>query len=228
MNWYDKIQLFEHIHKMFRISNIGTRRTTSKNIVKTASLGPSLSAQLDWKSQSEDSLEFGNFQRYVCDSQTIKIFMTKTADKYAISLITNHTYLGTAGWSIFWSFGLDEKKEAEKTFKEVSKIASEFNNSVVKTIIAEEKIQNKNRIMRFLLGGDKESVKLMMQEVNQNKEKIKQLRQLMEECDCDKEIKDMLKEQIINIETEKNRLEMLAKIEEEYKGLFDRLFGWLF
>lgn len=111
---------------------------------------------------------------------------------------------------------------------EVSKIASEFNNSVVKTIIAEEKIQNKNRLIRFLLGGNKESAKLMMQEVNQNKEKIKQLRQLMEECDCDKEIKDMLKEQIINIETEQNRLEILAKIEEEYKGLFDRLFGWLF
>ena len=110
---------------MFRISDIGTRRTDSKNVVKTASLGPSLSTQLDWKSQSEDYLEFGNFQRYVCDSQTVKIFMTKTSNKYAVSLITNHTYLGTAGWSIFWSFGLDEKKEAEKTFKEVSAISRE-------------------------------------------------------------------------------------------------------
>ena len=111
---------------------------------------------------------------------------------------------------------------------EVSKIASEFNNSLGKTIITEEKIQNKNRIIRFLLGGDKESAELMMQEVIQNKDKVEQLKQLMEECDCDERVKDMLKEQIINIETEQDRLELLAKIEEGYKGLFDRLFGWLF
>jgi hypothetical protein len=115
MNWYSKQQLVDHIYKMFRISNI--------SMVKTASLGQSLSTQLDWKGQVEDDLEFGNFQRYVCDSQTVKIFMTKTSEKYAVSLITNHTYLGTAGWSIFWSFNLDEKKNAIDTFKEVSKIA---------------------------------------------------------------------------------------------------------
>ena len=72
MNWFDKALIKKHLFIMF-----------NRDIVKTASLGPSLSTQLDWKSQAEDSLEFGNFQRYVCDSQTIKVFLTKTNDKYA-------------------------------------------------------------------------------------------------------------------------------------------------
>ncbi len=55
MNWYNKKQIKSHI-------------------IKTASLGPSLSTQLDWRGQAEDCIEFGNFQRYVCDSQTIKVF----------------------------------------------------------------------------------------------------------------------------------------------------------
>ncbi|MBU3942966.1 hypothetical protein KKA24_03215 [Patescibacteria group bacterium] len=104
----------------------------------------------------------------------------------------------------------------------VSEIAGEFNNSLGKTIISEEKIQNKNRFIRLLLGGDKESAQAIIQEVNQNKEKVEQLKQLMEDCDCEGEVRDMFREQIMNIETEQNRLEMFATIEEEYKGIF----GW--
>jgi len=111
---------------------------------------------------------------------------------------------------------------------EVSKIANEFNNSVEKTIGAEEKIQNKNRLIKFLLGGDKESAELIVQEVNLNKEKIQQLKNLMKECDCDEEIKGMLKEQIINIEAEQYRLETFAETEKGYGGLFGWFFDWLF
>ncbi len=121
MNWFDKALIKKHLFMM-----------SDKSIVKIAALGPTLSTQLDWKSQTEDCFEFGNFQRYVCDSHTIKIFLTKTNDKYAVSLITNHTYLGTAGWSIFWNFTLDQKKEAQKTFKEVSKIARETTEEFVR------------------------------------------------------------------------------------------------
>jgi len=110
----------------------------------------------------------------------------------------------------------------------VSKIANEFNSSVGKTTEAEEKIQNKNRLIRFLLGGDKESAELIAQEVNRNKEKIQQLKNLMKECDCDEEIKGMLKEQIINIEAEQYRLETFAEVEKGYGGLFGWFFDQLF
>lgn len=118
MNWFSKIQIIKHIIKLNQVPN------QKKGTMKTAaSLGPNISTKLDWKHQTEDSLELGNFQRYICDSYTIRIFLTQTNNKYAVSLITNHTYLGTAGWSIFWTFTLDQGKKAQKLFKKVSEIA---------------------------------------------------------------------------------------------------------
>ena len=118
MNWYSKIQI-----KNF----ISLNKTSNKNSkIKTASL--------DWKNQEDDRIELGNFQRYVCDSQTVKVFLTKTSQKWAVSLITNHTYLGTLGWSIFWEFNLDEKEHAKEIFKKASQIAKD----VVEQFIREE------------------------------------------------------------------------------------------
>jgi len=116
MNWYHKSQIKEYLIKLSKIKD--------SSLLKTASiLGSNPITELDWKGQTEDEIELGNFQRYVCDSQTVKIFMTKTVKKIAISLITTHTYLGTAGWSIYWEFNLDQMKEAKKIFKKVCEIA---------------------------------------------------------------------------------------------------------
>jgi len=107
--------------------------------------------------------------------------------------------------------------------RNVSQIAREFNNSVQATIRVEERIQTRNMLLRFLLGGDEEAAQEMEQEVNQNRVRIQQLKQLMEECDCDDEVKAMLQEQIQNMEQEQNRLQELAQNEKKSKGLF----GWL-
>ena len=132
MNWFNKIQLIKHIIKLNRLTTKGN----NVSIIKTAAiLGPDPSTEFDWRHQLEDSIEFGNFQRYVCDSQTIKVFSTKTNTKLAVSLVTNHTYLGTAGWSIFWTFDLNKEKEAKELFRVVSSIARE----TVEEFIKEEK-----------------------------------------------------------------------------------------
>ena len=129
MNWFNKTQLTQ---QMIKLEN----RSNKKEMTKFAiSLGPSLPSKLDWKHQTEDYVEFGNFQRYVCDSQTVKVFLTKTSNKLAVSLVTNHTYLGTAGWSIFWTLDLDQKKEAQELFEVVSLIARE----TIEEFIKEEK-----------------------------------------------------------------------------------------
>ncbi len=107
--------------------------------------------------------------------------------------------------------------------RNVSQIAREFNNSVQATIRTEERIQTRNMLLRFFLGGDEEAAQEMEQEVNQNRVRIQQLKQLVEECDCDDEIKAMLQEQIKNMEQEQNRLQELAQNEKKSKGLF----GWL-
>jgi len=107
--------------------------------------------------------------------------------------------------------------------QQVSAIAREVNNSVDKTIQAEEKIQKRNILAKLFVGGDKTAAQDLDQEVNQNKERIQTLNQLMESCNCQSETKQVLQEQIQNMEQEQNRLEELANKEKNSNGVF----GWL-
>ena len=110
---------------------------------------------------------------------------------------------------------------------EVSAIAREFNNSVDKTIPAEEKIQKRNRVVEFFFGGDEEAAEDILEETNKNKVKVQQLKNLYQECDCDEEVKNIIQEQIQNLEQEQIRLEEVAQKEKSNKGLFGWLFGWM-
>jgi len=107
--------------------------------------------------------------------------------------------------------------------RNVSQIAREFNNSVQATIRAEERIQTRNMLMKFFFGGDDQAADDIEQEVNRNREKIQELRRLMQECDCGEEVKVMLQEQIQDMEMEQNRLQEMAQNEKKSKGIF----GWL-
>ncbi len=112
---------------------------------------------------------------------------------------------------------------------EVSEIAKQFNASVKSTIQAEEKIQNRNQFIRFFMGGDKNAAKEIKRQVQQNKKRIQELKKIYTECqDCDGQTKELLKEQIQNIEQEQIRLDKMAQKEEESRGLLGYLFGWLF
>lgn len=107
----------------------------------------------------------------------------------------------------------------------ISKIAREFNNSVQKTIQAEERIKTRSRIAKFFVGGDQEAAETIQAQVNQNQQRIQKLNQLLEDCEgCDSEVKAILEEQIQNLEQEQQRLEQVAQEEKQNKGIF----GWLF
>ena len=54
--------------------------------------------------------------------------------------------------------------------QQVSEIAREFNNSVEKTIQAENKIQNRNKLVRFLVGGDQGAAEEIEEEINNNRQ----------------------------------------------------------
>jgi DNA-binding transcriptional MerR regulator len=107
--------------------------------------------------------------------------------------------------------------------RNVSQIAREFNNSVMATIRAEEKIQDRNWFARVFAGGDDQAAGELEREVNTNRERIQQLKQLREQCNCTEEIRTMMQEQIQNMEQEQNRLQQLAQTEKQSKGIF----GWL-
>ena len=106
----------------------------------------------------------------------------------------------------------------------VSEVAREFNNSVQVTLRAEERIQTRSRIMRFLVGGDENSAEEIDQEVNRNMERIQKLKRLKEQIKDDEELQQLFQEQIQQMEQEQNRLQELAQKEKKSKGLF----GWLF
>ncbi len=107
--------------------------------------------------------------------------------------------------------------------RNISAIARTFNNSVQATIRAEEKIQTRSAFVRFFAGGDAESAEKLEQESARNQERIQQLKQLREQCDCNAEVKAVMQEQIQNMEQEQARLQQLAQEEQKSKGLF----GWI-
>ena len=105
----------------------------------------------------------------------------------------------------------------------VSRIARDFNNSVMTTINAEERIQNRSAFSRFFAGGDKKSADELDQEVTKNQARIQELNQLIDQCDCENETKALMQEQIRNMEQEQTRLKNLSDSEKKSKGIF----GWL-
>ena len=107
---------------------------------------------------------------------------------------------------------------------QVSAVARQFNNSLQNTLRAEEKIQERNAFVKFFIGGDQEAAEELEQEMNQNRQRIQELKQLKEQCDCEEGVKNMFQEQIQNMEQEQNRLEQLAQEEKQNRGIF----GWLF
>ena len=107
--------------------------------------------------------------------------------------------------------------------KQVSAVAREFDNSVQKTIKAEEKVQSRSSFARMFTGGNHEAAEEIESEVKANKVRIQQLKQLKNDCDCGSDVKAMFQEQIASMEQEQTRLSKLAGDEKDSKGLF----GWL-
>ena len=106
---------------------------------------------------------------------------------------------------------------------QVSAIAREFNNSVQSTLRLEQRIQNRSRFSRFFAGGDNEAGQQLEQQINQSRQRLKELQQHKDKCPCDNETRAMMQEQIQLMQNETTRLQLLAQKEQKSKGLF----GWL-
>ena len=107
--------------------------------------------------------------------------------------------------------------------EQVSEFARYFNNSVQASINAEEKIEQRSAVLRFLAGGDEEAAGNLQQLIVQNRNRIREMERLIEDCDCDSETKLALQEQLAQMEQEQTRIEERAADELGNKGLF----GWM-
>ncbi len=110
--------------------------------------------------------------------------------------------------------------------RNVSRIAREFNNSIQATIRAEERIKKRNGLVRFFIGGDEEAAEELEQEVNHNRNRIQRLKHLMKECNCDDNVRAIMRGQVKEIERGQSRLTELAQNEKRDKGLFGWIFGF--
>lgn len=108
MNWFSKLELKTILESI------------PKQMTKYAS-----GCGENWDNQEGDWLMFGNVNRYALDAYAIKVFLSRTETAWTISLMTNHAYLGTAQYNVFWRYNKDEEKRARKTFKALNKIVKE-------------------------------------------------------------------------------------------------------
>lgn len=108
--------------------------------------------------------------------------------------------------------------------RNVSAIAREFNNSVKNTTALETKVQERDSITKFFLGGDQKAVDELERTLNKTAERIQDLKQLKATCDCSDEVKAVLQEQIASMEMEQARLTQLVNAEKKNTGIL----GWLF
>jgi hypothetical protein len=105
--------------------------------------------------------------------------------------------------------------------EQVAEVAMRFNNSIRKTQKAEERINKRSGLMRFLFGGNHDAADEIQGEVARNRKRIQQLEGLKEGTGDD--IREFIEEQVAGLEVEQNRLQGLASREKASKGIF----GWL-
>jgi len=100
----------------------------------------------------------------------------------------------------------------------VSAIAGEINTSARSSWQQEEKIQNRNGIIRMLLGGDFDAADTIIQDTTSDRLRIRSIRELMTTAILDENLHDMMLEQVYTIEQEQERLETVAHKEKERRG----------
>ncbi len=107
--------------------------------------------------------------------------------------------------------------------RNVSAIARDFNNSASSSRTFEDRIQNRNAIIRLFFGGDRDAARELANLTIRNQARIEELHQLMSGATLDPEVRAMMEEQVRIMEKEQERLEQLSKREQEDRGFF----GWL-
>jgi len=108
--------------------------------------------------------------------------------------------------------------------RNVSEIARNFNNSIQSAWRNEEKIQKRNKLLRFLFGSEVKTIKQMENETLRLGEMINKLNETIENCsDCTEEVKEMLKEQLSLMQQEQHRINQTIQKERKVRGIL----GWI-
>lgn len=106
----------------------------------------------------------------------------------------------------------------------VANLAQEIHGAHRNMTQAEEHIQSRGFLSRFFLGGDTDSATAIQNQLQQNEQHMEQIRQYLDDCDCDEQVRTMLQEQVQVMEEEHARLRQVAEDEVATWGLFSWRF----
>jgi hypothetical protein len=102
----------------------------------------------------------------------------------------------------------------------VSAIAREFNNSASSAKTFEDRIRNRNTITRLLFGGDRDAAREIANLTARNRDRILELEQLLTGSSLGTDSRALMEEQVRTMQKEQERLDQLAKREQEDRGFF--------
>lgn len=88
----------------------------------------------------------------------------------------------------------------------------------------EEQIQSRGFMRRLFFGGDSDRADLIQEQLQQNTQRMQQIRDYLTDCDCDEQVRTILQEQIKNMGEEHVRLQLVAEDEASAWGLFSWRF----
>jgi hypothetical protein len=106
---------------------------------------------------------------------------------------------------------------------QLSQYAMQINTSIQVETQAQERIQSRNAVVRFFMGGDEVAAGELQQETLRNRQQIHEMQLLIEQCSCDPQVRLLLQNQLQQMEQQQTELQQRAQQELQDKGLL----GWI-
>lgn len=138
---------------------------------------------------------------------------TSTIERYR-EMIQNQNRIRLAISAIYGSEGLLGSAGPRAT-----QIAKQINNSVQATLDAEVEIYERGFWAHIFFGGDSVNAQILQREQEQNRLRILELKQLINDATLTTEIRAILMEQVRMMEEEQTRLSQLAEKEFGQRGI---------
>jgi len=106
----------------------------------------------------------------------------------------------------------------------VSQVARQVESTVQTTANIESQMQERSYLANLFFGGDRDRAQMLLREVEANRERIQEMKNLVDQGDISAEVRAMLMEQIRLMEEEQERMRVLAQDENDRWGIFSWRF----
>ena len=125
MNWYLKHKICKHLE--YRASFIAAEGLKMVKIASVVGGNSTIDGNhVIGDNQKGVAADFFDVQRYVMDSYTTKVGISKCSDKWTVTVLCTHSFLGTIAYDAYWTFEKKEEKIASDTYNDILKIVKDI------------------------------------------------------------------------------------------------------